>query len=686
MTAAAPLPFAGGRTLPLGLTPLHVGALAVGIGVFAMVMSVAVGPTAGLLAIGAVIGTVVVAYAVWNPTVALSLLIASEFCNASGVLENRVPGIYTGLLALSILATVAALARQRYRARLRRNWWIPAVLLVFYLVSAMPAIVLSQVPAASAAWLEDWLKNLLLLTVVLLLMQMSDRPWAFAAAAVLPMAAICVMMALNEYVIGNEFTFGGFSTIASAAGADIAAARHAGPVPDANFWGRFLILGLPLAMALAHRAWKGKRQIPMLWWALMAFLLLGGVYLTQSRGTLVAAGVTVVVWIVAVGPQMRRMAIWLLPLALAALALPGIGDRLLTITQSLSGPTYAADQSLVERQNVQTVAIKIFELNPVVGTGPGTFATEIGTYAPLTNAGSTGDITATHNLYTEIASETGIAGLFGFVVFIGGCLLLAVRAVMRLAGTRPDGGRDGRPTRALAAGVVAGLIGWMLASAFLHMAFARSLLLVCAVAGLLFSASFADNRLNRPFAAEATRKAQRGLRFGVVASIATAIAAGLVAGTLLTALSRTTYVATTDMTLLPTAATFPGYALNIRKRPDVLPTYAAVIQHRAPQPETTVSADPPRGIMTVRSIGSSPEEAAARRDAMVRDAQGAIERVGMAAAYRTVTVTSAAPRSELEITTTIIRIVLIATIVEILVVISLSTRIRREERRQGVLV
>lgn len=679
MTSAAPLPF-GVRKLPLGLTPLHIGALAVGIGVFAVFMAIAVDPIAGLLVIGAIVGLAVAAYAVWNPTVALTLLIAGEFCNVSGVLETRVSGVYIGFLALTIAATVAGLARQKYRDRVRRNWWLPAALLVVYLVSTIPATVLSQDPAASASSVEDWLKNLLMLTVALLLMQMSNRPWAFAAAMVIPMAIICVMMGLNEYVIGNDFTFGGFSTIASAAGADIAAARHSGPVPDANFWGRFLILGLPMALALTHRAWKAKRRIPMVWWAGMAFLLLAGVYLTQSRGTLVAAAAAVVVWIVAVGPQMRRMAMWLLPLALGALLVPGIGDRLLTLTETLSGPSYTADQSLVERQNVQTVAIKIFELNPIFGTGPNTFATEIGEYAPLSNAGSTGDITATHNLYTEIGSETGLVGLAGWFVFIGGCILLGIRAVLRLSGTRPDGGRDGRPTRALAAAAVAGLIGWSLASAFLHISYARSLLLVCAIAGLLFSASFADTRLNRPFAVDATRRAQRGLRFGVVASLATAIAAALVAGTLLTALSRTTWVATADMTVLPTPATYGGYALDLRRRDGVLPTIAAVVQHGAPEPETTMSGDPTRGVLSVRAVAATAEEAAARRDAMVAGAQGAIDRAGIGVMYRAVPVTIAAPESSLEITTTIIRIVLIATIVEILVVISLSARIRREEK------
>ncbi|SHK55578.1 O-antigen ligase [Pseudonocardia thermophila] len=683
--AAPPPPPPPRPRLPLGLTPLHVGTIAVGIGVLAVFISLAINPIAGLLAVGVVVGLTVAAWAVWNPTVALCLLVAGEFCNLSGVFENRVPGVYMATLGLSLLATVAAVAREKYRSRIRRNWWQPLVLVIVYLISIVPSAIGSADPALTATALDDWVKNLVMLTVVLLLLQMSDRPWAFAIAAILPMSTICVMMALNEWVVGNGFTFGGFSTIASEAGADIAAARHSGPTADANYWGRFLLIGLPLAMALAHRAWKAKRRWPLLWWIGHSFLLFLGIYLTQSRGTLVAAGAAVVVWIIAVGPQMRRMALFLLPLSVLALALPGIGDRLLTLTEAFSGPSYAADQSLVERSNVADVAFTVFEKNPIFGTGPATFKTEIAEYAPLANTGSTGDITATHNLYLEILADTGIVGMAGWIVFVGGSILLAMRAVIRLAGARPDGGRDGRPTRALAAGSLAGLVGWSVASTFLHIAYPRILLLACAFAGTLYSIAFADRRLDRPFALAATRRAQRGFRFGLVATIATTIAAALVAGTLLTALSRTTYVAVTDMTLLPTSDpdNYPGYALGIRGRQDVLPTYAAVIQHGAPQPETTVSADPPRGVMSVRAVADTPEEAVARRDAVVRSAQTIVERQGLGAAFRTVIVDEKAPESTLEITTTIVRIVLIATIVEILVVISLSARLRREERRQG---
>jgi O-antigen ligase len=669
------------RRLPLGLTPTHVGAIAVGVGVFALFLSFISGPVAGLLVIGVAVALPILMYAVMSPTVAVSIVIGSEFVNLSGVLN--IAGLTIGTLALALASVVVGFLRPTYRERVQGGWWYPAGLLMAYLLAIIPASILSETPTATALVLDDWLKNLLMLVVVLVLMQMSGRPWVFVAAMVVPMSVICVMMGLNQYVIGNAFTFGGFSQIASAAGDNIAAARHSGPMADSNFWGRVLLLGMPGALALAHRAWKARKRLALSWWLLESLLLLGGIYLTQSRGTLIATAVALVVWIVAVGPQVRKMAMWLIPVALAGLLLPGIGDRLLTVTSALSGPDYAADASVVERGNVYTVALKIFEENPIFGTGPASFATEIGLYAPETSAGSTGDITATHNLYLEIGSETGVVGLVGWGVFIIGMLTLGIRAVMRMAGAREDG-PQGRPTRALAAAGVAGIVGFSVASVFLHMAFPRTLLLTCAVVGMLYSTTRADVRLRRPAAVDATRRAVKGLRFGVVASIATAIAAVLVAGTLLTALSRTTYEASADLTLQATPETFPGYALDVRRRVEVLPTYASVIQNAAPQSGTTVAADPPRGVMTVTATGNSAEEAVARRDAITNGAQAAIEKAGMAAAYKVVTVTVAAPQSHIEITSTLIRIALIATLVEILVVITLCARIRREERRQGV--
>ncbi|WP_232664322.1 O-antigen ligase family protein [Pseudonocardia sp. TRM90224] len=670
--------------LPLGLTPVHIGVLASGFGAFVLIFGLLIGPTTALIAFAALVGGVVVATAIVKPSVALGIMLVSEYANLSGVFEKYVPGsIYLATLGLSILSVAVALCRRKYRSRLRRNWWVPAALLTAYSVSEIPATLFTQATDETANSLDGSLKNILFITVILLLMQMSDRPWMIASSIVIPLALLCVLMAVNQYVLNNSTTLFGFSNIQSLAGASIATPRHAGPLPDSNYWGRFLVMGFPLAMALAHRAAAAKDRLRCTMWIVAVLCMGGGIYLTQSRGTQLGIGAAVVVWVIATGPAIRRKAMYLTPLLLLGLLVPGVGDRLLTLTETLTGPSYAADESLVERTNLQQVAFKIFQENPIFGAGPGSFGVVLPKYAPLSSAGSTGGVTSPHTLYLQILSESGIVGMLGWLVFIGGTMWLALRAAQRLGGARDDG-LGGRPSRALAAAALASVVGFSVASISLHISYARTLLLICAFAGYLYSAVRADPRLDTPLAQIATRRMRDGFRFGMVATIATAIAASIVAATLLSALSRTTYVAETVLVLKVTegVGNWEGYLTDIRRRPFIMPTFAGTLQGTA-QPGTTVIPDPTRGIMTVHAEGSSPSEAEARRNKTVDGAITAYTRAGILGSFTPGVLEVKPVTQSAAVTDGVIRIVLIATLVEIAVVVTLCTRIRRQERRQG---
>ncbi|MGD9989899.1 O-antigen ligase family protein [Pseudonocardia sp.] len=680
-----PAPADTARSTPstLSLAVQRNGGYLAALGVAMLVLAFTVGPQMALIVVGAIVAVAVVGAAVMIPTVALFLMVASEFANASGVIATPV-SIYTALLGLCGMSVVVGLARKRYRDRVRPGWWIPAALLLAYLVTIVPSAAMSQDPASTTSALSDHLKDIVFVVIVSLLLQMSSKPWYTIVAILVPLAGISVLTALSEYVVGNSQTFGGFSTIQSNAGAGIAAARHSGPLPDPNFWGRFLILGLPFGLAFVHRALARRSRFELLFSAGATLAILLGLYLTQSRGTMLAAGLTIVVWLVAAGPRVRRRAFFLAPISLLILLLPGIGDRLLTLTQAVSSaPDYAADQSLTERSNIGEVAFGVFKANPLFGTGPGSFAHTMSQYAPLTNAGPTGDITATHNLYLELLSETGIVGMLGWSVLIVGMLVLGYLATTRLAGTFPDA-RGGRLTRGVGAAGIAAIVGFSAASLFLHLAYSRTFLLVCALIGFAYSVARTDRSLRRRMPARATAQARKGFFFAAAVTVATAAAATVVGATLVTVLGRDTYVATSELTLQATGAGYPGYAMDIRRRTAVLPAYASVIQGGAATQETTVVADPVRGVMTVRAVGDSPAEAIQRRDAVVVNAPKAISQQGLNAVYNVVTVSVQDVADERVVDGTTLRIVLLATAGEIALVLFLCGRIRSEERRRGV--
>ena len=88
-------------------------------------------------------------------------------------------------------------------------------------------------------------------------------------------------------------------------------------------------------------------------------------------------------------------------------------------------------------------------------------------------------VVAAHNLYLEQAADGGIVLLLAWGVFVGSVLFVALRA-LAIGRRAPD------PVSAwLADGVIAGLVGWLVASAFLHLSDFRALLTLAALAAAL---------------------------------------------------------------------------------------------------------------------------------------------------------------------------------------------------------
>ena len=95
---------------------------------------------------------------------------------------------------------------------------------------------------------------------------------------VLVVAGLALLTVIQQYFLHNSTTFFGFSRIPLAADIGAATPRHSGPEADVNFWGRTIVLFVPLALSLAVMRSERRRW----WvWALAAGTLAAGEYLTQ---------------------------------------------------------------------------------------------------------------------------------------------------------------------------------------------------------------------------------------------------------------------------------------------------------------------------------------------------------------------------------------------------------------------
>lgn len=593
----------------------------VGLGVVVAVGSVVLGPTPTIVAIGLPAAAAAAWYLVRRPVMVLVVMVVIEMTNLAGVLAERIPlPIFHLSLGLGLLTVGVALRDPVMRGRLDRWTVYCFALIACYLVTQLLAALGSQSLDVSLTTLRSSVVDCVFLLVILFLAQMSAKPWAVAAAVVIPLVLLSLLSLVSQVGFGGTTSFGGFATVTQASGQLTTTLRYGGPLPDSNFWGRHLILGLPLAGALTVRAVRSRRTGVAVAWAGAVLALLVGVYLTQSRGTIIATAVVLAIWILASGPTARRKGLMSLPLVVPVLFLPGIGDRLTALLADISesGPKYGIDPSVLGRKAAQEIAWAMFRDRPLFGFGPGVYERSVPRYAGIVDTAVRAPADAAHNLYAQFAAESGVVGLVGWAIFVLGFIGCAGAATLRLSGT------PALSERSLAAAVTAALIAWSIASIFLHLAYFRTFAIMLALAGALASSAAQD--VARVSAKNRIRLRELLLCTGFGALIAAVV------GFVISLSASHTYTASRDVTILPTEPMENGYAyaLDIRSRHVVLPTYAAMMAVSEP---ATAVGDYVRGVITVSAIGTDEASARADLDSALAQARTNLTAVGADAWY-----------------------------------------------------
>ncbi|HKR60874.1 MAG TPA: O-antigen ligase family protein [Pyrinomonadaceae bacterium] len=182
-----------------------------------------------------------------------------------------------------------------------------------------------------------------------------------------------------------------------------------------------------------------------------ALLMIAGNFATQSRGGflgIVAAG-SVLAW--KLGRRNRFLMVGVLAIAVAAafaFAPGGYGDRMSTILNPDSESSATSRRELLKRSVLMTAA------NPLFGIG-------IGNFPIVGQRGQT-----THNAYTQVAAEMGIAAFIFYVLFL-------VAGWKRLRRLERETLLDRKLTRYhyLTVGLQASLTGYLVGSFFLSVAY-----------------------------------------------------------------------------------------------------------------------------------------------------------------------------------------------------------------------
>jgi O-antigen ligase len=260
---------------------------------------------------------------------------------------------------------------------------------------------------------------------------------------------------------------------------------------DPNELAAVLVAGVVLSGALAFNV----RRSPGLALASVSAgtLCLFGLFLTDSRGGMVALGVTLVAAIALAGRWRMRVAVVVAAIAgvaflyFSTLASPQQRERVTAVTQGEARLQNG-------RSTIWTVGWRMAEANPIAGVGAGNFQSASRAYLL-----QPGLLTRTdqilleapkiaHNTYLGVLAELGIVGLALFLTLIGfslRCSLLAARNF----GIRGDPNGE-----VLARAIAIALVGTLAADFFISQELKKELWLLLGLGPALLSVSRSPER------------------------------------------------------------------------------------------------------------------------------------------------------------------------------------------------
>lgn len=337
--------------------------------------------------------------------VLFTLIIFFETIPGASVSITKVAG---ALLALAWLATLATRADARADF-LRQHPLITAILVGFLAWAALSASWSEQPSAAVDAVFRLSLNAVLFLVVFTAIRTPRDATRVFAAFVIGASAAALVAVLTGTGPVAYGQT-----------------ARISGASENANELASTLVASLALALGLLFAA----RRSPVLriCAAAAAAISMTGIVLTVSRSGLVALGIAAIAAIVFAGRWRPRVIVISVGVALSAVL------YFATIAPQASRERITELKGGTGREDIWTVAWRMFEAHPTRGVGAGNFSTSSIHYLLEPGALTRSDFIVdtqkvAHNAYLETLAELGVVGLTLLAALIVSLLACAFKAI-----------------------------------------------------------------------------------------------------------------------------------------------------------------------------------------------------------------------------------------------------------------
>jgi O-antigen ligase len=471
--AAAPA-IAASATSPIDWLSLVFGVLTLVAGSLAgTLVSQVSNPTMAwgvMLALGVMVMTIASANA------GLLFLVMMTYTRFSDVLikEHGLPSTAQPFILLLGLGIIVRWAWMRTQPK---GWQRSLGLVTLYgLIGALSLFYAGNYTRSRTA-LEDYFKDAVIAILVTILLQRGTTlqrvSWALLATGIF-MGTISVWQHLTENWSDRFYGFG-IAAIQNIVG-ETSGYRIAGPIGDPNFYAQILIVLVPLAL---DRLWNERRAYlrVLAAWALAVCIL--SIFFTYSRGGFIGM---VIVLALMFWRRPPRLIVLLLTVAIAIPILQFLPDnytaRLRTIPEALPfwGSDVRNEISFRGRASENIAAWQMFFDHPILGVGLDNYPVLYQDYSRQLGMDPRREIRAPHNLYLEIASQTGLLGLLTFAYL----LWVMFRGLRQARHTFDDLGQ--KDYAGIAAALMIGMIGYLWAAIFLHGAYPRYFWLLFGIA------------------------------------------------------------------------------------------------------------------------------------------------------------------------------------------------------------
>jgi putative inorganic carbon (hco3(-)) transporter len=359
-----------------------------------------------------------------------------------------------------------------------RGLLLPTVLVAAYGLVGFTSLLYAPNQQAVIDSLSNFVKDGLIALVVVALLK---KPSQFRSVIyTLLLVGISIgTISVHQYVTRNfASNYGGFAVAEyMQIIGETNDYRLSGPVGDPNFFAQVMVV---LALLGVERLLHEKR----LFWKIMAAWAAAAstltVVFTFSRGATIALALALIIffWIYKLKPA-QFIVILTLGIAMLLFAPSTYYQRVLSIADILPSNgeiNLYKDRAIQGRASENLTAWVMLMDRPLTGVGLNNFSYLYQDYTKTLGLAPSATNRSPHNLYLEVAAETGVIGLTVFLIMV----VLAMRSILYARKRFIAAGMEEYAN--LATGFAIAFAGYLLAALFVHAAYPRYFYLLIGIA------------------------------------------------------------------------------------------------------------------------------------------------------------------------------------------------------------